>query len=49
MTIQDNSYAPGNASNAIVTFKDAAYIDVQTLDSDGNQVAGVVDVFAVGY
>ena len=49
MTVQDDSYAPGNATNAILTFKDDAFIDIKTLDPSGNPVAGVVDVFAVGY
>lgn len=49
LTVQDNSFAPGAAVNAVVEFKDRAYIDVQTIDASGTPVAGVVDVFAVGY
>lgn len=49
LTVQDNSFAPGAPVNAVIEFKDRAYIDVQTIDASGTPVAGVVDVFAVGY
>lgn len=49
LTVQDNSFAPGVAVNAVITFKDSTYVDVQTIDAGGTPVAGVVDVFAVGY
>lgn len=49
LTVQDNSFAPGNAVNAIVTNKTTSYIDVKTLDSSGAAVAGIVDVIVAGY
>ena len=49
LTVQDNSFAPGAPTNAVIEFKDPDYIDVRTIDAGGTPVAGVVDVFAVGY
>jgi hypothetical protein len=49
MTVQDNSFAPGVAVNAVVTDKQSTYVEVQTIDAAGNPVAGILDLLAVGY
>jgi hypothetical protein len=49
LTVQDNSFAPGVATNAVVEFKDKDFVDIRCLDASGQPVAGVVDVFTVGY
>jgi hypothetical protein len=49
LTVQDNSFAAGNAVNGIVTAKTSSYIDIQTFDATGAAVAGVVDVVVAGY
>ena len=49
LTVQDNSFAPGVATNAVVEFKDKDFVDIRCLDSSGQPVDGVVDVFTVGY
>ena len=49
LTVQDDSFAPGAAVNAIVELKDRDFVDIRTIDAAGNDVAGVVDVTAVGY
>jgi len=49
LTVQDNSFAAGAATNAVVEFKSNTLIDIRTIDASGQPVAGVVDVFTVGY
>ena len=49
LTVQDDSFAPGVATNAVVEFKDKDFVDIRCLDASGQPVAGVVDVFTVGY
>ena len=49
LTVQDNSFAPGVATNAVIEFKDRNFIDIRTIDATGQPVDGVVDVIAVGY
>ena len=49
LTVQDNSFAPGVATNAVISFKSKDYVDIRAIDASGNPVDGVIDVFAVGY
>jgi hypothetical protein len=49
LTVQDDPTTPGAAINAIILLKDKDYVEIVPLDSAGNRVAALVDVYAIGY